>query len=174
MNSYKMMVVEDSPDSSHALHEILQYSEAEITLLKTAEDALKKLESGYLPNLIILDLNLPGMNGGEFMLKLRVRPDWSEIPIVPYSAFWSDKTARPYDEDVPVVKEWIAAQKSKGSVLSGWVEPVVGKSDGEENAKIINPRLVFAIARILKLQGQELTRSMKALLHTSIDLIEGR
>jgi len=36
-----------------------------------AEDALKELNIGKQPNLIILDLNLPGMSGFDFLEELK-------------------------------------------------------------------------------------------------------
>ena len=39
-----------------------------------------------LPDVIILDLMMPKMDGFEFMDELRGRPDWREIPVVVITA----------------------------------------------------------------------------------------
>ena len=57
-----------------------------------AEDALKKLSTGIKPDLLILDLNLPGMSGFEFLKQFREMFSAS-IPVMIVSA-------RDADEDI--------------------------------------------------------------------------
>jgi two-component system response regulator RegX3 len=57
-----------------------------------AEDALKKLSDGSIPDLLILDLNLPGMSGFDFLKQFREMFN-STIPVMIVSA-------RDADEDI--------------------------------------------------------------------------
>ena len=49
-------------------------------------DALEKLETwGYRPDIIFLDLNMPSMNGFDFLARVRQMDTWSSLPIIVYS-----------------------------------------------------------------------------------------
>jgi len=48
-------------------------------------EGLKKLQSGSLPDVIFLDLNMPIMNGFDFLEKFRENEDWKNVPVVIYS-----------------------------------------------------------------------------------------
>jgi DNA-binding response OmpR family regulator len=50
--------------------------------LQLAMDALDKKK----PNLLILDLLLPGRSGTEFLYELRSYPDWQSLPVVVFSS----------------------------------------------------------------------------------------
>jgi two-component system cell cycle response regulator len=52
----------------------------------TAEQALVSLGSGH-PDVVLLDLNLPGMNGLEFLQLLRADPLTRELPVVAMTAY---------------------------------------------------------------------------------------
>ena len=54
-------------------------------IFSTAEDALQRLNSGDMPDLIILDLNLPGMSGFDFLKKFRAEYKLI-IPVIIISA----------------------------------------------------------------------------------------
>ena len=49
-------------------------------------DALDRLEFGLKPDLILLDLMMPVLNGFDVLAALKKRPDWSTIPVVVVSA----------------------------------------------------------------------------------------
>ena len=70
----------------------LEKSEINPEPFYNAEDALKKLSTGIKPDLLILDLNLPGMSGFEFLKQFREMFSAS-IPVMIVSA-------RDADEDI--------------------------------------------------------------------------
>ena len=47
--------------------------------------ALQQLQSGN-PDLILLDLMMPVMDGFEFLLELHANPDWRDIPVIVLTA----------------------------------------------------------------------------------------
>lgn len=76
------LVVEDDP---HAVRLIsLQLAEAGFHSISapTAEAALSRLEKMLLPDLITLDIMLPGMDGWELLSELKRRQNFRSIPVV--------------------------------------------------------------------------------------------
>jgi CheY-like chemotaxis protein len=84
----QILIIEDNP----AIREVLKMGlEMEGCAVSEAEDgrqALEKLYSVATPNLILLDLLMPGMNGYEFLeeIKKDVLDPISRIPVVVISA----------------------------------------------------------------------------------------
>ncbi len=85
-------IVEDVEEMSSLISMYLEKSEIATKAFATAEDALEELKKSALPDLIILDLNLPGMSGFEFLKIFRETCD-KAIPVIIVSA-------RDADEDI--------------------------------------------------------------------------
>ena len=66
-----VMVVDDSATIRAAIRMILQHAGHRVREAQSAEHALSSLEAGPAPELFILDLNMPGMNGIELVRRLR-------------------------------------------------------------------------------------------------------
>lgn len=88
----KILVVEDVPEMADLICMYLNAAGYESLPCETAEEALEKLRGGFSPALVLLDLNLPGMSGFDF-LKIFRKEFKTTIPVVIVSA-------RDADEDV--------------------------------------------------------------------------
>ena len=86
-------IIEDEESISKLIKLYLTKEQMEVKTFLNAEDALKDLNEGYRPNLIILDLNLPGMSGFEFLEELQKQfsKDLPSVMIL---------SARDTDEDI--------------------------------------------------------------------------
>lgn len=80
-----MLVVDDDPDILEALSEILEAEGFEIRRARNGKEALERLEPDP-PQLILLDLMMPVMDGWEFAQRMRQRPSVAHIPIIVLSA----------------------------------------------------------------------------------------
>jgi two-component system, chemotaxis family, chemotaxis protein CheY len=80
-----ILVVDDDPDIIEALSEILEAEGFEIRRARNGKEALERLEPDP-PQLILLDLMMPVMDGWEFAQRMRQRPTFSGIPIIVLSA----------------------------------------------------------------------------------------
>lgn len=83
MNGLKrVMLAEDDPDIAElariAIEDLGGYKLAHFP---TGEEALKGLESS-LPDIIILDYRMPGMNGAEVLRQIRSNTATKDIPVV--------------------------------------------------------------------------------------------
>lgn len=82
----KILIIEDNPDIAKALNEVLSDSGYEIDVASNGKEGLDHLINRELPDLILLDLFLPVMNGVEFRLRQMKIPYLSQIPVVAMSA----------------------------------------------------------------------------------------
>jgi two-component system chemotaxis response regulator CheY len=80
-----VLVVDDDPDILEALAEILEAEGFEVWRAKNGREALDRLNP-RLPDLILLDLMMPVMDGWEFSQKLREKEDARKLPIIVLSA----------------------------------------------------------------------------------------
>jgi two-component system cell cycle sensor histidine kinase/response regulator CckA len=79
-------LVEDDDDIREALESLLSHSGYRVLPYASAESALRDMEGGRHPDLILLDLMMPGMNGWQFRVEQRKRPALSDIPVIALSA----------------------------------------------------------------------------------------
>ena len=81
MSSKKIMIVEDDEDP-HTLYGLyLQGQDYEILRAFNGAEAFKILET-QRPDLIILDMIMPVMDGEEFFMKLRTEKKITDIPVI--------------------------------------------------------------------------------------------
>ncbi|MDD2773938.1 MAG: response regulator [Elusimicrobiales bacterium] len=65
-----VLIVDDEEDFHVILRRILERMECRVVSAMTAEEALRMLEA-LVPDVAFVDWNLPGMNGVEFIKKVR-------------------------------------------------------------------------------------------------------
>lgn len=85
--SNRVLVVDDDVDAAEALVDILEHSGYEAAAVHNGIQALKYLTAGRLPDLIILDLFMPHMNGWDLMQELKRSIKLAKIPVIVVSAF---------------------------------------------------------------------------------------
>ncbi len=74
----KVLYVEDNPANMKLMAEIAQLvSSMELRIAPTAENGLKQAEQ-WLPELILLDIHLPGINGDEAIAHFRALPAYHQ------------------------------------------------------------------------------------------------
>ena len=84
----KILIVDDDPFSRQVIRRILSNVGYEVQEAANGEEALTKA-SIELPNLIILDINLPDMTGYEVCEQLKLNPDTEFIPILNITATYT-------------------------------------------------------------------------------------
>ena len=67
----KILIIEDVPEMSELINMYMTNGGFDTQVCESAEDAQKLLEGTYLPDLVLLDLNLPGMSGLDFLKHFR-------------------------------------------------------------------------------------------------------
>ncbi len=81
-----ILIVDDHPLFRHALIQAVRYSlpQAQISETAAVNEFYERLEKGSEPDLVLLDLNLPGASG--FSALVHVRAQYPSIPIIVVSA----------------------------------------------------------------------------------------
>ena len=79
------LVADDHLPSLELARYLLEFAGFEVVCAKDGEDALA-LVATRPPNVIVVDLDLPGVNGCQVRDRLAADPLWSQIPIVVVSS----------------------------------------------------------------------------------------
>lgn len=77
----KILVVEDNPVEIETIKARLKQKQYEVLIAKNGEDGIR-LANEEKPDLIFMDMILPGMHGLEATIKLKQDPETKNIPIV--------------------------------------------------------------------------------------------
>jgi CheY-like chemotaxis protein len=80
-----VMVVDDIPANLEVLFDYLSVAGYRVLVAESGERCLEQL-TRELPDLILLDLMMPGIDGIETCRQIKRRPDWSAIPIIVITA----------------------------------------------------------------------------------------
>ena len=80
-----ILVIEDDEDLRSVVVHGLGTSDRTLLEAEDGQAALELIEQRGLPDLILLDMNMPGMNGWEFAAELRARGLW-RVPVVVITA----------------------------------------------------------------------------------------
>ena len=82
-----VMVVDDDQGAMEALSDILEYEGYRVQRAQNGLQALEDLQKTRpTPDLIILDLLMPVMDGWEFRMRQREDPDLAKIPVLVVTA----------------------------------------------------------------------------------------
>ncbi|TWI66157.1 signal transduction histidine kinase [Pseudoduganella lurida] len=85
-DSITLLYVEDNPANLKLVQEIIRYRPG-LRLLSAPDGQLGlEMARAHLPDLILLDINLPGMNGFEVLRQLRAEPATAHIPVIALTA----------------------------------------------------------------------------------------
>lgn len=88
----QILVVDDEPYLRDIQVLVLSAAGYVATALETASEALDRL-ADIRPDLILLDMSMPGMDGREFLARLRARAPWRHLPVILSSGFPEDDIA---------------------------------------------------------------------------------
>src|SRR4051812_22929607 len=86
-----ILVIEDDHETRVAVRECLEAEGHFVVSAAHGAAALTILDEMTAPDLILLDINMPIMNGDQFLASLQRRPELARIPVVQMSAAHSPK-----------------------------------------------------------------------------------
>ena len=74
----RVLVVEDNVDAGDSLSMVLRLYGHEVQLARSGPTALE-MASAFRPDLVLMDIGLPGMDGYQVAKRLRERPEFKDV-----------------------------------------------------------------------------------------------
>jgi CheY-like chemotaxis protein len=87
-----ILIIDDEIISRYTIEALLELESYTLLFAENGKQGLEKAEV-MVPDLILLDVMMPGMNGFEVCRRLRENPQLSLLPVVMVTA-WDDPVAR--------------------------------------------------------------------------------
>ena len=82
----RILVVEDQDDNRQIIRDLLSAKGYELVEATTGEEGLKLAATGK-PDLILMDIQLPGMDGYEVTRRIKAKPELNHIPIIVVTSY---------------------------------------------------------------------------------------
>jgi CheY-like chemotaxis protein len=88
-----LLVVDDTESTRLAFARLLRAEGYDVVTAGSGKDAFRRLET-VRPDMILLDVIMPEMDGMEFLELLRSYPAWRELPVIMISALSDPRRIR--------------------------------------------------------------------------------
>ena len=86
----KIWIVDDDEEMAHAVTLMLKLLKCETRHFLTARQAAKAILGGQHPDMLILDVNMPEVNGVMMLEFVRQRPEVKDLPVIMLSSEAAD------------------------------------------------------------------------------------
>jgi CheY-like chemotaxis protein len=157
----KVLVVDDQQDCSDPMARLLRVCGFEAECAADGVEALSKLEN-FGPDVILLDLAMPGMDGFDFLRALRGLPRWVDLPVVVFSAYYNEQMHTGLR--LLGVSDCFSKGQTDFEILIARIDEFCGQKDAAGRQRKIllvedDQETSSALARLLADYGYEVTRA---------------
>jgi len=83
---HDVLIIDDSITNLQVIGSILDKEKYQVFFAESGQEALDIIEKNELPDVILLDIMMPEMDGFDFKRKLNANPKWAKIPVIVISA----------------------------------------------------------------------------------------
>ena len=113
----RILVVDDQSANVRVVTALLERHGYVVTAASSGKDALQAA-TGEVPDLLLLDMMMPGMDGFEMIRRLRANPDLSRMDIIVVSAIDREEVVkRGLPADITIFGKPIPFHEIKGFLL---------------------------------------------------------
>ncbi|MDQ7839994.1 MAG: response regulator [bacterium] len=93
---HRILVVDDDPDITVVVRMVLEAAGYQVETAPDGEEGLERVRR-EVPDLIILDMLMPRLDGYGVVRALKEKPRWASIPIVIFTAVGEEASRRRYE-----------------------------------------------------------------------------
>jgi CheY-like chemotaxis protein len=108
-----VLIVDDEADVRLIARLVLTAAGFEVIEAESGEVALDAISGGPPPDVVLLDVRMPGIDGWEVLRRLRADPDQENLPVVVFTADMTARSEAPvalHDDDLFITKPFDADQ----------------------------------------------------------------
>jgi diguanylate cyclase len=91
MNPFSILIIDDEPDNFDVIETFLDYQDYQLHYVDSGEEAIAALPI-LEPDLILLDVMMPGLDGLEVCQRIKALPQWQGVPIIMVTALATKQT----------------------------------------------------------------------------------
>jgi len=145
----KMLVVEDNELTRILLFTVFSSLDFDVHEIGNGLNVIPYLKENHV-DIMILDLELPGMTGDQIYAAMKKNPNWATIPVIPFTAHSDTKSPTSYASSLI----WAEYQKS------GKIPTIVSKFEEGGEQKDLTKELIDEVAKRMMESGLSITPSM--------------
>jgi DNA-binding response OmpR family regulator len=93
-NKPPLLLVEDEPDTASLVKLIMEGKGYEVLHAATGSEALDKIALMPPPSLVLLDIQLPDVDGITILETIRATADWQNVPVIMLTAVSAEQQIR--------------------------------------------------------------------------------
>ena len=150
------LIVEDDRDVVALFRHVLDIAGYHTEIVLNGKEAMSRLEESE-PDIVLLDLQLPGMSGIGILTRMRADDRLRNTPVVVITAFAPHAASLPVEPDLllkPVDINQLSSLVQRLQVTHGAMnEPVHDKITGLYTLPFFVQRLTFSLERISKVNS---------------------
>lgn len=130
----KILLIEDEPLLLQLFEKKLKLEGFEVEIAQRGQTGLEKAKS-FQPDLILLDILMPGMDGFEVMKRLKADPATKKIPVVFLTNLSRDEGDVSKGLEMGAIGYWVKAHYTPMEVVTKLKKLVKAYSPGEKTPK---------------------------------------
>ena len=107
----KVLVVDDEPDVRLIARMVLTAADFEVVEVRSGAEAIAELGAGPPPDVVLLDIRMPGLDGWAVLRHVRAHAELGEVAVVVFTADLSARAEAPEElreRDVLITKPFDA------------------------------------------------------------------
>ena len=184
-NENVILIVDDNPNNLKLLFNFLKESGFKVLVAKDGESAIEKLQE-VSPNLILLDVMMPGIDGFETCHRLKASPTTKDIPIIFMTALTDsvdkvkglsmgavDYITKPFQQEEVLARVQLHLKlRNLTKTLEEQNRLLKQEISARKDAEFALQKLNFELEERVAAQTFELTQTIKELQQAQIQLLQ--